>query len=222
MRVNATRLWCPEGTAPVNHWGHLVGKVWPGLLPPPLNEPILLALRGVRMGASETHEVVSKPDYDDTGALLVPGAEPFVFPMATHPFQARSSASDDGDGDGDGDVATILPGLYVLTLARTGTDPIWTMATNDGKARIPCSRDLNHDGKISAVEAAQLFTASAILLHKGADGGRSSIGCQTASLPVLNVIARAGKVLKYRLVLATDAIAALEEGESQPPPAGVA
>lgn len=220
--MRATSLWCPEGTDPVNHWGNLLGKVWPGLLPPPVNEPVILALRGVRMNADETHEVVSKPDYDDTGVLYVPGSAPFVFPMATHPYQTHSKASDDGDGDGVGDVAIILPGLYVLTLARTGSDPIWTMATSDGRARIPCSRDLNHDGKISAVEAAKAFTASAILLHKGAPDGRSSIGCQTAALDTLQVIARAGKVLKYRLVLATEAIAALESGESQPPPGSVA
>jgi hypothetical protein len=221
MIVSARRLWCPEGTAPVNHWGFLLGRLW-RLGSPPTDAPVLLALRGVRMNAAETHAVVSRPDYDDTGVLLVPGAEPFVFPMATHPFQTRSSAADDGDGDGDGDVATILPGLYVLTLARTGKDPVWTMATVDGRARIPCSRDLNHDGRISRDESECDFTASAILLHKGADGGRSSIGCQTASLSTLGVIARAGKRLWYRLALATEAIDALDDGDSDAPPAGVA
>jgi hypothetical protein len=217
MKVNATRLWPASGIDPLNHWGNLLGKIWPGILPPPTEEPVLLAIRGVRVGADETHEVISRPDYDDTGVLLVPGSAPFVFPLATHPYQTRSAASDDGDGDGDGDVATILPGLYVLTLARTGTDPIWTMATIDGKARIPCSRDLNHDGRISASEAAKPFTASAILLHKGATDGRSSIGCQTAKLDVLKVIARAGKTLKYRLVLASEALAELDESEAPPP-----
>jgi hypothetical protein len=211
--TDASRLWCPDGTAPVNHWGAVVGRLWGGLQGPPLDQPILVGIRGVALFADATHEVVAKPAYDDTGILLVPGSEPFLFPMATHPYQRESRAAQDGDGDGRPDVATIRPGLYRLTLALSKPFPIWTMATLAGSDRIPCVRDLNHDGKIDWREEEKQLTATAILLHVGYDAPResehrSSIGCQTASLRSLEVIARAGKQLQYRLVTADDAIAA--------------
>ena len=221
MIVSCSRLWPGEGVDPRNHWGALAGKL--GFTK--LDRPLLICLRGAELGATLTHNTIARVEYMDTGVLLYPdaltGAEPFVFRMASYPYQARSRASDDGDGDGDGDVATILPGHYVLTRAKTGDDPVWTMSTLDGKARIPCSRDLNHDGRIDVNEAARPFTASAILLHKGLKDGRSSIGCQTAMKESLHVIERAGKELDYVLVLANDAVALMSEsddGESEPPP----
>ncbi len=221
MIVSCTNLWPADGVEPRNHWGTLAGKL--GFIK--LERPLLIALRGASLGAELTHMTISRVDYFDTGILLYPDAltdaAPFVFRMSTYPYQARSKASDDGDGDGDGDVATILPGHYVLTYAKGGDDPVWTMGTSDGKARIPCSRDLNHDGRIDVNEAAKPFTASAILLHKGAADGRSSIGCQTAPLETLRVIERAGKTIDYRLVLATDAVELMradDSGESEPPP----
>lgn len=198
-------LWPAPNAEPRIHWGYLAGKL--GHFP--LHRPLIIALRGATFGDAETHQVVSRVGYFDTGILLYPdavtNAAPFVFPMATYPYQTRSRASDDGDGDGDGDVATIKPGHYVLTRARTGSDPVWTMATTIGGARIPCSRDLNHNGRIDENEIEREFTASAILLHKGAADGRSSIGCQTAALATLDVISRAGTVLDYRLILGADA-----------------
>lgn len=211
MTLDARPLWPKPGTFPINHWGMVCGRVW-GLSGPPLDQPILLAIRGVSLFAEETHEVIAKPAYDDTGVLMIPGSEPFLFPMATHPYQLNSKLATDGDGDGVPDVATIRPGTYQLTLAITKPFPIWTMATLSGSNSIPCVRDLNHDGKIDWEEAKQL-RATAILLHVGHDAPvgsehRSSIGCQTASLRSLEVIARAGKTLDYRLVLAADAIEA--------------
>lgn len=200
--TDASTLWCPPSVAPVNWYAAILGKLTGGT-----SFPCILAIRGVKLFASETHETISNSELDDTGILFVSGSDPFLFPLATHPYQARSRAADDGDGDGDGDVATILPGSYLLTLARTGSDPVWVMSEN-GRARVRCSRDLNHNGRIDKDEAARPFTASAILLHKGAADGRSSIGCQTARLETLQVIARAGKSLPYRLVTAAEAIEA--------------
>jgi hypothetical protein len=191
----------------------ILGKLWGGLLPPPTDKPCILAIRGVALFAEETHEVIAAPKYDDTGCLFVPGHEPFLFPMATHPYQKDSRAAQDGDGDGRPDVATIRPGLYRLTLAISKPFPVWTMATLAGSDRIPCVRDLNHDGRIDAVVAELDLRATAILLHVGHDAPagsdhRSSIGCQTASLRSLEVIARAGRTIQFRLVTAADAIEA--------------
>lgn len=211
--TSALPLWCPPGTHPVNHYGAILGKLWPGILAPPTDKPCVLAIRGVALLAEQTHEVVSKPAYDDTGILFVPGSEPWLFPMATHPYQRDSRAATDGDGDGRPDVATIRPGLYRLTLAITSPFPIWTFATMDGNSGIPCVRDLNHDGKNDWREEQKKLTATAILLHVGYDAPkesahRSSIGCQTASLRSLEVIARAGSPLLYMLATAEDAIQA--------------
>lgn len=182
----------------------------------------MIALRGVALGADETHEVVARPAYDDTGILLVPGVSPFVFPMSTHPFQTHSKLSTDADGDGLGDVATIRPGLYVARLALRKPFPIWTVETADGRTRIPCTRDLNHDGRTSEDEASRQLTATAILIHTGYDAPkesehRSSIGCQTASLRSLQTLAAAGPVIDYHLVLAEEALRLLGDGESEPP-----
>ena len=211
--TDARVIWCPEGTRPVNHYGAILGRLWGGLLPPPTDKPCILAIRGVSLFAEETHEVVARPAYDDAGILFVPDSEPFLFPMATHPFQKDSRSATDGDGDGRPDVATIRPGLYRLTLAISKPFPVWTMATLAGSDRIPCVRDLNHDGRIDSREAEYDLRATAILLHVGHDAPagsdhRSSIGCQTASLRTLEVLARAGRQLQYRLVTADEAIEA--------------
>lgn len=211
--TSALPLWCPPGTHPVNHYSAVLGRIWGGLLPPPTDKPCILAIRGVALFAEETHEVVSKPAYDDTGILFIPGSEPFLFPMATHPYQTNSRAATDGNGDGVPDVATVRTGLYKLTLALTKPYPVWTFATLSGSASIPCARDLNHDGRIDAREYERQLTATAILLHCGYDAPagsdhRSSIGCATASLRTLEVIARAGRQILYRLVDADVAIEA--------------
>lgn len=226
--TDARPLWCPEGVAPVNHYAAILGRLWGGLLPPPLEKPCLLAIRGVALFADEDHEVVAKPAYDDTGCLFVPGSAPFLFPMSTHPFQTHSRAAQDGDGDGVPDVATIRPGLYRLTLAISKPFPVWTFATMAGSVNIPCVRDLNHSGKIERHEEEKQLTATAILLHVGYDAPkesehRSSIGCATASLRSLEVIARAGRQIQYRLVTAAEAIEAARfvTAETDRPPENV-
>ena len=211
--TDASPLWCPPGIHPVNHWGMILGKLWGGLLPPPTDKPCILAIRGVALFAEETHEVLSVPKYDDTGVLFIPGSEPFLFPMSSHPFQKDSRAATDGNGDGVPDVATVRTGLYKLTLAVEKPYPIWVFATMAGSASIPCARDLNHDGKIDWREQEKQLTATAILLHVGFDAPagsehRSSIGCATASLRSLEVVARAGRQILYRLVDADVAIEA--------------
>jgi hypothetical protein len=217
--VDCAHIWPAKGVEPRNHWGTLAGLL--GFTK--LERGLIIAVRGATVNALKTHETFARVGYFDTGILLFPDAltarEPFVFPLATYPYQMRSRSSDDGDGDGDGDVATILPGHYVLSRARTGSDPIWTMSTLDGKVRVPCSRDLNHNGRIDRSEAERLFTASAILLHKGASDGRSSIGCQTAHLGSLNRIIPAGQVLDYCLVLGADVASLMPRAQA---PKGVA
>jgi hypothetical protein len=211
--TDARPFWCPEGAHPVNHYGAILGRLWSGLLPPPTDKPCILAIRGLALFADEPHEVVAVPRYDDTGILFIPGSEPFLFPMATHPYQKDSRAATDGNGDGVPDVATVRTGLYRLTLAITKPYPIWTFATMAGSASIPCARDLNHDGKIDWREQERQLSATAILLHVGHDAPaesdhRSSIGCATASLRSLEVVARAGRQVLYRLVTAAEAIEA--------------
>jgi hypothetical protein len=217
--VDCAHIWPAKGVEPRNHWGMLAGLL--GFTK--LERALIIGVRGASVNAPKTHGSFARVGYFDTGILLWPDAvtarEPFVFPLATYPYQTRSSSSDDGDGDGDGDVATILPGHYVLSRARTGSDPIWTMATLEGGARIPCSRDMNHNGRIDPSEAARVFTASAILLHKGASNGRSSIGCQTGHLGSLQRIIPAGTTLDYRLVLGADVASLMPKAE---PPKGVA
>ncbi len=211
--TDARPLWCPPGANPVNHYGMILGKLWGGLLPPPTDKPCILAIRGVALFAEETHEVVAKPAYDDCGALFVPGSEPFLFPLSTHSYQVDSKLSPDVDGDGRGDVATIRTGLYVLTLAVTNPHPIWIMTTLGGSGKIRCMRDTSHDGRFQKDEQDREDYATAVLLHTGHDAPagaahRSSIACQVASLRTLEVIARAGKTILYRLVDADVAIEA--------------
>lgn len=224
MILDSRPLWCPPGVHPINHYGSLLGKLWGGILPPPTDKPCILAIRGVTLFGEKTHETIAIPRYDDSGLLFVPGAEPFLFPLSTHAYQVDSKLSPDVDGDGRGDVATIRPGLYRLTLAVEKPHPIWVMTTLGGSGKIRCVRDTSHDGRFQQDEEDREDYATAVLLHTGHDAPlgaahRSSIACQVASLRSLEVIARAGRQILYRLVDADVAIEAAKflTAETLPP-----
>jgi hypothetical protein len=208
MVVACAALW-PDGTAhTVNHWGHIAGELGSNA---PLARPWLLCLRGVRPFATETHELMHSPEYDDTGVLLYPGDAPIVFPMASHAYQARSRLSPDVNRDGQGDVGSIRPGRYVLH--DLGTEEcIFHVRNPDGSDRLPCWRDFNGDRFLSAEEmrrsealrtGAQVGAdgtwADSILLHGGLDSPpdakhRYSIGCLTAPLARRDMLRRRAKL----------------------------
>src|SRR5688572_22503993 len=104
MKVDCSKLWPAAGVEPINHWGELAGKLGASAN---LKRPFLIGLRGVAMGATETHQPVHAPAYDDTFVLLVPGEQPVIFAGATHAYQKFSKLAPDNDGDGLGDVGSI-------------------------------------------------------------------------------------------------------------------
>jgi hypothetical protein len=119
--VDARGLW-PSGepfSAP-NWWGWLAGTLGAEY---PLKRPFLIGIRGVACSpsfATETHETVARPAYDDTFVFLSPQpVPPYVFAGATHPYQRDSKLSPDIDGDGRGDVGCIR----TLQLLRADTRP---------------------------------------------------------------------------------------------------
>src|SRR4029078_5805849 len=107
---------------------------------------------------------------------------PLVFPGATHAYQKNSKESPDANHDGVGDVGSILPGRFGMKLAA-GKYPVFVITMPHGSEKIPCVRDLNHDG---VPESDQGYFATGILFHCGYDAPsdsdhKSSIGCQTAN-----------------------------------------
>lgn len=228
--TDATPLWLPPGVDPRDWWGHLAGQLGagPGY---PLARPFLLVLRGVVVGAAETHETVARAAYDDTFVGLshdgvVP---PYVFRGASHAYQRDSRAAPDVNGDGRGDVGCIRPGRFELTLAITDPFPIFTLTMPGGSGNIPCFRDTNHDGRYSAAELSQRSFATAVLLHTGFDAPagsehRSSIACQTANVADLRYLASHaaayGRKIDYVLLDADDALALLVNSPFRKPAAG--
>jgi hypothetical protein len=216
--MDARALW-PSGEAgsSTTHWGWLAGELGASF---PLHRPFLLGIRGVSCVpsfATETHETVAKPAYDDTFVLLSPQpVPPYVFAAATHPYQRDSKESPDIDGDGRGDVGCIRPGRFVLQLALEKPYPVFVLTLPGGYSTVPCFRDTNHDAHYSPEEITRASYATAVLLHTGFDAPagsehRSSIACQTCNVADLRLVAshaRAfdGKV-DYMLVDAADAIA---------------
>lgn len=207
-----------EPGASTNHWGFIAGKLG---AKPQLGRPFLIGIRGVavenNLTALKTHETVAKPAYDDAFVCLVPdpAGPPYVFAGATHPYQRDSKLSPDVDGDGRGDVGCIRPGHFELTLALEAPYPVFVLTLPGGSGQIPAFRDTNHDGLYSAAELSQMSFASAVLLHTGFDAPadsehRSSIACQTCSLPDLRYLASHarpyGKKIDYVLLDAADAI----------------
>lgn len=209
--TDTSKLWPPDSVAPINWWGYLSGKIG---APYPLVRPFLIGLRGVELFTTETHETRSKVSYDDTAILLPPGKLPVVFKFSSHAYQLFSKLSPDVNHDGVGDVGTINPGRYVLTLK--GADkigcPIFELTLPNGNKNIPCARDVAHTG------IAQLgsYTADSVLFHTGFDAPlgaehRSSIACQTCSLPDLKAMRDAGHVIDYELTTADYAVELLRD-----------
>jgi len=221
MKVECSKLWPAAGVAPVNHWGDLAGKLGAS---PSLKRPFLIGLRGVALNANETHQPVHVPAYDDTFVLLVPGEEPILFEGATHAYQKVSKLSPDNDGDGQGDVGSIRCGTFVLTCAVLKPHPIFIITLPSGSQKLPAHRDFDHDGVISEAEAKKSeettkgpqagpegLHATAVLFHTGWDAPpgaehSSSIACQTTNVKWLELMARKGRVIDYRLINAWDAL----------------
>ncbi len=197
--VDTTLLWPPpdEGGGWA-HWIVIAERL--GAASPP-QRPLLLGTRGVRLFEEKSHEPVARAAYDDTFVLIqhqpqdgVRFTPPAMFPGSTHAYQTRSKASPDVNRDGEGDVGTIKPGDFCMTLRYDGAYPFFVIFDRSGNENLPCFRDLNHDGKWEDGP----YTANSILFHIGYDAPddshhRSSIGCQTARLPWLQLMASCAK-----------------------------
>ncbi len=201
--TDARIIWPDPGISSFDHWGEIAGKfgAGPGY---PLARPFLLAIRGLVVGASDTHETVARAVYDDTYVLLAHDGlvPPHVFRGATHSYQLDSRASPDVNGDGRGDVGTIVPGRYVLTLADEHPYPVFRVKTADG-SQVRSYRDVDHDGRYSPSEIASPTPATDILVHWGYNAAadsphRSSIGCLTTDLPELQHLMAAAKLVPSR------------------------
>lgn len=183
-------LWADSSTTKEHAYLHYE-ELFTNLGLPVGDKPMLLGIRGLKLGKTEPHEVKSHSfRYDDAFIFLVPEDNAaYTFAGSTHPFQRRSDESPDIDEDGDGDVAMIRPGFYHVERM----DPERLLVRNtDGTARIPAYRDFNHNGLFEPEEKARALEitrgryatpemglfATAILFHAGK--GFGSIGCQTA------------------------------------------
>lgn len=206
--TDARPIWQPDYVDQRLWWSWLAGKLG---CDPALTRPFLFCIRGVSPLALATHENVARPGYNDTGVLVFRGGE-VVFPMSSVPYQTNSKASPDVNGDGVGDVGCIKPGLYRLEDRGSQPYPIFVVALPDGSEKIPCSRDLKHDGRIDH-EGPEIYAATAVLVHTGLDGLQlsppsahtSSIACQTANVKWLRLMrekmaAQGSGVADYRLV----------------------
>jgi hypothetical protein len=133
-----------------------------------------------------------------------------------------------------GDVGSIMPGRYLMR-RKSSEVPIFALFTSAGDERIPCARDLNHNGALERIEQELARTikqglqvapgigmfALNVLFHPGYETrvpGQtktfSSIGCQTAPLEALQRLAAAGAEIPYVLAEAE----ALPRGPSTFPP----
>lgn len=212
MGIDCTVLWpANEGGEAVLHWGYIAGKLGAD---PSLARPFLLGIRGVAPLATETHEIVHQPNYDDTFVLLSKGAAPLLFRGATHAYQRYAkSGAPDVNRDGLPDVATIRSDRYLLSEQKGERYPCFLLTLPDGDGRIPCVRDTDHDEKLSPAEVAAAEApgndprrqigsrgqyATEVLFHTGIDAPkdakrRYSIACQTASLVWLDRMALAAR-----------------------------
>lgn len=221
--MDAKILWPAPGRE-IEHWGMLLGMILgadPGY---PMKRPFLLGIRGAAPFASETHPMRHVPAYDDAFVLFHADGKtaPLVFPGATHAYQKNSKESPDVNHDGVGDVGSILPGRYLMKPAA-GKYPVFVITTPDGSPQIPCVRDIDHDG---IPEADMGYFATGILFHCGYDAPadsdhKSSIGCQTANIRRLEMLASAAKGydgIDYELRTAESLIVLLNSANIEPFP----
>jgi hypothetical protein len=207
--MDTTKLWCPPSVDPDNWWGDLLGQ-----LSGKLNDSMsnLIGIRGVCPWANESHGSISKVAYDDSFILLMRGKPPSLFNGSSHAYQLFSKLSPDVNGDGIGDVGTIIPGSYLLTYCGDKY-PVFELTMPDGNKKIPCYRDLKHDGNPSKDH---IYEATDVLAHTGFDAPpdathRSSIACQTFSLEYLQLMEKAGHKINYYLITVEKAIELLED-----------
>jgi hypothetical protein len=212
-----------EGSPLADIWPALSKTPWdfiracPGGLELHLGEsgyPTLVALRGSFPNAARSHRSIHAPRYDDTFVAVGRDGHPQVFRGATHAYQLSSSESPKGQ------VGSIRPGLYRITLVQNAPVPIFSVKLPSGSGDLPCWRDIDHDGVISAeeaelseeatkgpqVKAGEGMYANQVLVHPGWDTAKpgtgrafSSIACLTAPLVELQRLARGGHT--YDLIL---------------------
>lgn len=134
----------------------------------------VIGLRGLDPNGRRHPSSDNATDYDDTFVVLDPSRrQVWEFLGSTHAGQTVSTLSPGG-------VAQIQPGFYRADPCGEFADmPCWLVTTRSGGERIPCWRDADGDGSISAAEMSNPTTATEILFHNGRyyDHG-SSIGCQ--------------------------------------------
>ena len=206
--VDCAALWPENAIARELLWPHIAGKLG---FSAPLQRPVLICVRGAAPGEAQSHEMVARPRYDDTFALLPVGKPPTVFAGASHSYQVDSAISPDVNHDGRPDVGSIRPGRYVLTDSKSEPYPIFYVRNQDGTDRIACFRDTDHDGKISEAEEAAAIAArggpqeddrgmysTAVLVHSGWDAPpdsphRSSISCLTMNVKHLAELREAAR-----------------------------
>ncbi len=206
------RLWPPaDPTLALVHWDLLAGALFhdAGEVSDSvkLTRPVLIGIRGAKLGDPEDHPLHCVPQYDDCYVLCSPGSMQSVLRGALHSYQANSKLSPDVDHDGRGDVGTIRPGRFVLRHdPNSAPYPVFFVTAPNGSGNLPCWRDVDHDQLIS--DADKAFSEAArggpqedergcystqVLLHTGYDGPadsphHSSISCLTMPLSALTIV----------------------------------
>lgn len=142
-------------------------------------ETAVLGLRGLALDGRRHPVGLNEGGYDDTYVVLRQDArgnpQLWEFPGSTHAGDAQ-----DEDAPAAG-VAQLQPGTYRCNpLGPHHGMPCWEVTTVQGSGRVPCWRDADRDGMVSAEEKLQPSTATQILFHQGIYCDiASSIGCLT-------------------------------------------
>jgi hypothetical protein len=197
-------VWAPDSAAPLERRAHYLELFARRGGNASSARPCLLGIRGAYPFARRSHKMIHARRFDDS-FVLITDADAIVFRGATHAYQLSLATS-------TGAVASIQPGVFVLTLAGS-TPPIYNLTLPNGSGNIPAFRDHDHNGVISADEmkidlaanGGSGAIATEIQFHPGYDTIKtqghsfSSIGCQTAPLAELQLLERAGHTIDYVL-----------------------